>query len=74
MARAFKNLIVQEADGKPRLTFRNRQGATVLEDVSVEVSSTVQQEADCWGALEANLLLALDENGVPELNLDGGIY
>ena len=38
MARAFKDMIVQEADGKPRLTFRNRQGAAVLEDVAVEVS------------------------------------
>ena len=50
-------MIVQEADGKPRLTFRNRQGAAVLEDVAVEVSSSVQQQGDAWGALAANLLL-----------------
>ena len=65
MARAFKDMIVQEADGKPRLTFRNRQGAAVLEDVSVEVSSTVQQQGDAWGALEANLLMELDDDDVP---------
>ena len=53
MARAFKDMIVQEADGKPRLTFRNRQGATVLEDVAVEVSSTVQQQGDSWDILMA---------------------
>lgn len=65
MARTFKDMIVQEADGKPRLTFRNRQGAAVLEDVSVEVSSTVQQQGDAWGALAANLLLELDDDDVP---------
>ena len=65
MARAFKDMIVQEADGKPRLTFRNRQGAAVLEDVAVEVSSTVQQQGDAWGALAANLLLELDDDDVP---------
>ena len=63
MARTFKDMIVQEADGKPRLTFRNRQGAAVLEDVAVEVSSTVQQQGDAWGALAANLLLELDDDG-----------
>lgn len=74
LARAFKDMIVQEADGKPRLTFRNRQGAAVLEDVAVEVSSTVQQQGDAWGALAANLLLELDDDGVPILKLDGGTY
>ena len=64
MARAFKDMIVQEADGKPRLTFRNRQGAAVLEDVAVEVSSSVQQQGDAWGALAANLLLELDDDDV----------
>ena len=58
-------MIVQEADGKPRLTFRNRQGAAVLEDVAVEASSSVQQQGDAWGALAANLLLELDDDDVP---------
>lgn len=74
MARAFEDLLVQEADGKPRLTFRDRRGNAVLEDVSVEVSSTVLRAGDRWGALAANLLLALDEDGVPTLNIDGGTY
>ena len=56
---------MQEADGKPRLTFRNRQGTAVLEDVAVEVSSTVQQAGDAWGALAANSLLELNDSGVP---------
>jgi len=71
LARAFKDMIVQEADGKPRLTFRNRQGATVLEDVAVDRKST---RLNSWGALAANLLLELDDDGVPILKLDGGTY
>lgn len=73
MEHAFKDLIVQEPDGKPRLTFRARDGAAVLADVSVEVASRVQQQGDAWGALHANLLLALDGD-VPCLALDGGTY
>lgn len=65
MPRAFNDMIVQEADGKPRLTFRSRQGTAVLEDVSVEVSSTVLQAGDAWGALAANVLLELDDDDVP---------
>lgn len=74
MARAFEDLLVQEADGKPRLTFRDRQGSVVLEDVSVEVASAVLRAGDRWGALAANMLLALDEDGIPILNIDGGTY
>ena len=50
MARTFKDMIVQEADGKPRLTFRNRQGAAVLEDVSVEVPKPAATDIirRCW--------------------------
>lgn len=66
MARAFKDLIVQEADGRLRLTFRARDGTAVLEDVTVEIASTVLQEGDKWGALAANQLLELDEDGVPQ--------
>jgi hypothetical protein len=73
LVRSFKDLIVQETDGQARLTFRNRKGEAVLSDVSVEVSSTVLQAADKWGALAANTLLSL-ENDVPVLNLDGGTY
>ena len=67
MARAFKDMIVQEADGKS-CPFEGRQ------DGAVEVSSTVQQQGDAWGALAANLLLELDDDGVPILKLDGGTY
>lgn len=37
----------------------------MLEDVAVEVSSSVQQQGDAWGALAANLLLELDDDDVP---------
>lgn len=67
-------MLVEETDGQPRLTFRSRQGTAVLEDVSVEVSSAVLRAGDRWGALAANTLLALDGDGVPILNLDGGTY
>ena len=74
MARAFNDMIVQEPDGKPRLTFRNRQGTAVLEDVSVEVASDILQQGDSWGSMEANLLLEKDNEDVPQLKLDGGTY
>lgn len=65
MGRAFKDLIVRETDGRLRLTFRSRTGAAVLEDVSAEISSEVLQAGDRWGALAANELLELDDDGVP---------
>lgn len=74
MEHTYKDMLVREADGRPRLTFRNRQGAVALEDVSVEIASTLLQAGDRWGAREANLLLARDEDGAPALNLDGGTY
>ena len=74
MARAFEDLLVGEADGRPRLTFRSRAGQAVLEDVSVELASEVLRPGDRWGALAANTLLALDEDGAPILQLAGGTY
>ena len=59
MARAFEDLLVGEADGRPRLTFRSRAGQAVLEDVSVELASEV---------------LRPGEDGAPILQLDGGTY
>lgn len=58
-------MLVEEADGKPRLTFRSRAGQAVLEDVSVEIASEVLQEGDRWGALAASELLELDDDDVP---------
>lgn len=65
---------MQEADGKPRLTLRSRSGAALLQDVAVEIASPILQQGDAWGALEANLLLRRDDDGVPELSIDGGTY
>lgn len=58
-------MLVEEADGRPRLTFRSRTGQAVLEDVSVEIASEVLQEGDRWGALAASELLELDDDDVP---------
>lgn len=58
-------MIVSEPDGRVRLTFRNRQGTAVLQDVCAEVSSAVSQHGDRWGALAANELLRLSDDGVP---------
>ena len=74
MADAYKDMIVQETDGRPRLTFRNREGSVVLADVSVEISSTILQQGDTWGAREANLLLSRDADEIPQIDLDGGTY
>ncbi len=54
-----------EPDGRVRLTFRNRQGSAVLQDVYAEVSSAVSQPGDRWGARAANELLRLSDEGIP---------
>lgn len=69
----YHDFIVDETDGAPRYTFRNRQGAVILEDVSAEIASRIVQKGDTFGALAANTLLTL-EDGIPKLNLDGGTY
>lgn len=74
MPRAYRDMIVDEADGRPRFSFRDRTGALVLAEVSAEVAGTVLQQGDAWGALAANLLLELDDDGAPRLKMDGGTY
>lgn len=69
MARLFRDLKVNEQDGKVYLTLYNRDGSPALRDVSVEVSSEVTQPGDNWTAAAANLLLRLDEEGQPQLAL-----
>ncbi len=67
MDRTFRDLQVNEADGKIRLTFYNRDGSIALQDINVEVSSEIVQQGDRWSASAANQLLRLDENGAPVL-------
>ncbi|WP_140401740.1 hypothetical protein, partial [Gemmiger sp. An50] len=69
MARLFRDLKVNEQDGKVYLTLYNRDGSPALRDVSVGVSSEVTQQGDNWTAAAANLLLRLGEDGQPELAL-----
>lgn len=69
MARLFRDLKVNEPDGKVYLTLYNRDGSPALRDVSVGVSSEVVQQGDNWTAAAANLLLRLDEDGQPQLAL-----
>ena len=69
MARLFRDLKVNEQDGKVYLTLYNRDGSPALRDVSVGVSSEVTQPGDNWTAAAANLLLRLDEEDQPQLAL-----
>lgn len=70
MARFFKDLIVAEPDAQPRVTMRKRDGSVALGDVTVEVSSRVQQAGDPWSAACANVLLQLNDNGAPVARTD----
>ena len=69
MARLFKDLKVDEPDGKVYLTLYNRDGSAALRDVSVQVSSKIVQQGDNWTAAAANLLLEIGEDGHPQLAL-----
>lgn len=69
MVRLFRDLKVNEQDGRVYLTLYNRDGSPALRDVSVGVSSEVTQPGDNWTAAAANLLLRLDEEGQPQLAL-----
>lgn len=67
MARLFKDLLVDEQDGKIRVNLLNRDGTVALHDVSLEVSSPVVQQGDDFGAAAANKLLRLDDDDRPQL-------
>lgn len=69
MARLFRDLKVNESDGKVRLNLYNRDGSVALRDVSAEISSEIVQLGDRWSAAAANRLLKIDENGQPQVAL-----
>ncbi|MEG1476463.1 MAG: hypothetical protein RSC38_01890 [Oscillospiraceae bacterium] len=73
MIREYKDLIVDEPDGKKRITLYNRDGTPALQDVSVAIASPVLQQGDAFGALEANLFLRFVD-GIPQIKIDGGTY
>ncbi|MEG2022278.1 MAG: hypothetical protein RR087_10940 [Oscillospiraceae bacterium] len=73
MTREFKDLIVNEQDGKKRIRLLNRDGTIALNDVYVEISSPISQNGDSFGALETNLLLEISD-GIPQIKIDGGTY
>lgn len=67
MPRLFKDMVVDEPDSVARVNLINRDGSVALHEVSVELASPVVQQGDSWGAKEANLLLQIDDDGVPVL-------
>ena len=69
MARTFKDLKVDEKDGKVYVTLYNRDGSVALRDVAVDVSSKIVQRGDKWTAAAANLLLRIGDDGQPQLAL-----
>lgn len=70
MARIYKDLVVDEQDGRVRVDLIDRDGNPLLTGVYVQVASKVLQEGDQWGAKEANLLLTLSDAGVPSPRTD----
>lgn len=70
MAREYKNRIPLESDGNLRYTLRDRGGKALLSDVTLDVTSKLQQQGDPWGALEANLLMQIGDDGVPVTRRD----
>ncbi|MEG1754351.1 MAG: hypothetical protein RR234_10610 [Christensenella sp.] len=73
MTREYKDLIVNEPDGKKRIRLVNRDGTTALNDISVEIASPISQNGDSFGALETNLLLQIAD-GIPQIKIDGGTF
>lgn len=70
MAQQYQDMVVDEADGKARYDLVDRSGNTVASGVALELTSPVVQEGSDWGALEANLLLVKDGNGIPAPRTD----
>ncbi|MFZ2538561.1 MAG: hypothetical protein WAX04_06625 [Oscillospiraceae bacterium] len=70
----FKDLIVNETDGKIRYNIVDRNGAIVSKDVNLEVSSNIVQAGDTFGALELNCFLEKKDSGEVNVKLDGGTF
>lgn len=61
--RPYKDMIVNESDGKMRYNLIDRSGQTVATDVYLEQSSPITQQGDKVGAKEFNALLNRDDDG-----------
>jgi len=64
MAKAYKDMIVNEADAKVRYDLIDREGNKAAEDVRLEVSSPIEQQGDMVGAKEINLLIERSDDGL----------
>ncbi len=67
MNREFRDLSVNEPDGRLYYDLVDRAGKTLVSGVSPRLQSPVLRKGDRWGAAAANKLLRLDEKGVPVL-------
>ncbi len=74
MPQQFKDLVPNEADGHLRVRLVRRDGSAALQDVRVEIASPLVQNGTAFTAACANRLLILEDDGTPQINLDGGVY
>ncbi|HBU11469.1 MAG TPA: hypothetical protein DEB31_01665 [Clostridiales bacterium] len=63
MAKPYKDLIVDEADGKARYNLVDRAGNVVAADVALHISSPVLQQGDTYGAREMNTFITRSDDG-----------
>ncbi len=63
MAKPYKDMIVDEQDGRIRYNLVGRGGDVVQADVALEVASTVLQQGDTYGAKEMNTFITRSDDG-----------
>jgi hypothetical protein len=63
MANPYKDMIVDEQDGKVRYNLIGRDGGVVQQDIALEVASVVLQEGDTYGAREMNTFITRSDDG-----------
>ncbi len=63
MAKPYKDLIVDEPDGKVRYNLVDRAGNAVAADVALQISSPVLQQGDTYGAREMNTFITRSDDG-----------
>ncbi len=74
MPQQFKDLVPNETDGFLRIRLVRRDGSAALQDVYAETASPLVQNGTPFTAACANRLLILEDDGTPQINLDGGNY
>jgi hypothetical protein len=63
MAKPYKDMIVNEEDGKIRYNLVDRGGNIVQAEVKLEVASPIAQEGDAYGAREMNTFITRSDDG-----------